>query len=325
VWRHRERWKSLGPADLISIREAREKTFALRKAVHDGRDPFQMLASRPAAATGKSFADALHAYLKIKMTRWATSNREREHRDHMRTFALIPEFTALPIKAIDPAAKADALAKLGKSGRRKATSWIKAIIAFAETGEMVERGRVDDVEHHSAMPVAQVPAFYAGIAKLDSDDARALRFTILTGARTDEIIGAKHKAPATWKEIVGDVWDIPGERMKGGKRHRVPLTQAMVAILGKRRADDVPLFKVSNSRRMLDCLKANGGENYTVHGFRTSVSAFIVPTWGADLADMYISHLTSNKVRRAYQRDDLLERRREIAVAWSDYVTSRLG
>jgi integrase len=179
------------------------------------------------------------------------------------------------------------------------------------------------------MPYAQVPAFYAKLAALDTVESRALRFVILSGARTDEIIGAKHKAPATWGEISEvdglPTWIIDGSRMKGKKEHRVPLSPVMVALLGKRRADDIPLFEVSGGADvLLNTLRANDGNGFTVHGFRNTISEWIVETteYDAELADMCIAHETKSKVRKAYQRGDLLERRRPILQRWSDFVTA---
>src|ERR1700694_3264697 len=115
VWRHKETWRSTAPASVYKIDEAREAARGLRKAVKEGRDPFQMLTPAQTRPAGESFSDALSKYLDKKETQWSPSNRERERRDHERTFARIPEFTALPVSAIDQAAKNDALEKLGKS------------------------------------------------------------------------------------------------------------------------------------------------------------------------------------------------------------------
>jgi integrase len=172
--------------------------------------------------------------------------------------------------------------------------------------------------------VSAAPGFYAGIAKLSTVDViRALQWTILTGARTDEVIGAKHKPSATWGEITDvdgqPTWVIPKTRMKGRKMHRVPLTQQAVALA--RRA---PRFKVSSANAML---KANGGNGFTVHGFRTSFQEYVAAetNFPDDLADRCIAHERRSKVRKAYQRNDLLPKRREIMVAWSDFATSLTG
>jgi integrase len=333
VWRHKERWRSIGPASVYKIDEAREAARGLRKAVKEGRDPFQMLTAGRTRPVGESFAEWLVKYLDKKQAQWSPSNRERERRDHERTFGQIPEFAALPMSAIDQSAKIDALEKLGKSARRKAKSWIEAVIRYAKNGVIIQRGPGDDdVEHHEVMPYRDVPTFYKGISTLDSDDARALRFTILTGARTDEVIGAKRggkwqKLPATWAEIADvdglPTWIIPKTRMKGRKMHRVPLTPEAVALLGERGADDVPLFEVSSANAMLNRLKTNGGNGYTVHGFRTSFTEYVAAEtdFADDLADRCIAHERRGKVRRAYQRDDLLPKRRLIMEAWSSYCS----
>src|SRR5712672_36429 len=58
VWRHKEQWKSVGPANVYTIVEAREIAQKLRKEVHEERDPFQLL-KRAAKPKGKTFAKAM--------------------------------------------------------------------------------------------------------------------------------------------------------------------------------------------------------------------------------------------------------------------------
>ncbi len=333
VWRHKERWKSLGPADLYSITEVRDRVRDLNRAVHEGKDPWQMFASPTGKAAGKTFAEAMAEYLKAKSPHWAASNRARELRRYAFLFGQLPDFVALHLPAIDQAAKNKALATWDgqPKARRDVGYYIEAIIRYAETGKLRLPSAADDQGHHEAMAWRDVPGFYARIAGIDSDDARALRWTILTGARTDEVIGAEYKgqitkAPATWGEI-RDVdgkptWVIRAERMKGKKVHRVPLSPQMLALLGERGADDVALFKVSGQNAMLNTLKANGGNGFTVHGFRSSFSDWVIDTtnYGEDLADMCIAHFKRSKVRAAYQRSDQLEKRRAVMQEWSDFV-----
>jgi hypothetical protein len=82
------------------------------------------------------------------------------------------------------------------------------------------------------------------------------------------------------------------------------------------------LFKVSSADALRDALKANGGNGFTVHGFRTSMQEWILATtaYGSDLADMCIHVDKRDSVRKAYQRGDQLEQRRPILKEWSDYV-----
>jgi integrase len=342
MYRHKNGWRSLGSANGYSIREAREMAHKLWQVACRKEDPFALLATlrAPKVAAepkGKLFSTAMTEYLAAKSPHWAASNRARELRRYEFLFGKVPDFVALPIKAIDQAAKNAALATWnGQSkARRDVGFYIEAIIRYAETGKLRIAKVSDDQEHHEAMPCRDVPSFYARISKLNSnvDDARALRFTILTGARTDEVIGAEYKgqitkAPATWREIAEvdglPTWVVPGNRMKGKRTHHVPLTLQMLALLGERGADDASLFKVSGSNAMLSILKANGGNGFTVHGFRSSFSDWVIDetSYGADLADMCIAHLTRGKVRAAYQRSPQLNKRREIMQEWSDFVTT---
>ncbi len=344
VWRHkpkgedREKWRCIGPASVYKIEEAREIARNLRKAAHEGRDPFQMLRADSARPAGKSFATAMTEYLKSKSPHWAASNRARGLRRYEFLFGQIPDFTALPIKAIDQAAKNKALATWdGKTkARRDVGFYIEAIIRYAETGKLRLPNASDDVEHFESMPYRDVPGFYARLAALGTVDAGALQFTILAGARTDEVIGAEYggeitKAPATWREITEvdgkPTWVIPGGldgRMKAKKTHRVPLTAVALALLGERRADDVPLFGVSGANAMRDTLQSNGGEDYTVHGMRSSFEDWAAETtnFPRDLVKLCTAHDKRTKTDKAYQRSDLLEKRREIMQAWSDFCAT---
>jgi integrase len=337
MYRYKNRWGSLGSANGWSIRQAREKAEKLWQAARRGEDPFALLATLRAPkaiseSKGKLFSTAMTEYLAAKSPHWAASNRARETRRYEYLFGQIPDFVALRLPAIDQAAKNAALATWNEQpkARRDVGFYIEAIIKYAETGKLrIVGGGMPEQEHHEAMPWRDVPAFFDRISKLNSggDDARALRFAILTGARTDEVIGAEFKgkitkSPATWREIADvdglPTWIIPPERM-----HHVPLTRQMLALLGERGADNAALFKVSGSNAMLNVLKTNGGNGFTVHGMRSSFSDWVIDqtSYGADLADTCIAHLTLGKVRAAYQRSPQLDKRRSILQEWSDFVT----
>lgn len=349
--------KSLGPFDLVSADEARELHFAMRKERKAGRDPFGIMEQAAQDAEkpkGKTFAKAMAEYIAAKSPSWSPSNRARETRRHEYLFGQIPDFVALRLPDIDQDAKNKALATWNgqPKARRDVGFYIEAIIRFAETGKLrIRGGGLPEAKHLEAMPWREVPAFYDRISKLNSggDAIRALRFLILTGARTDEVIGRKErgvwkKARPTWREIKevdgvptwNIVWfededdDEKFRGMKGKKDHSVPLSPAAIALLGERQADDVPLFKVPTNG-MLNALKANGGNGYTVHGFRSSFSdwATVSAGYNADIVDACIAHpdehLTPSKrkVRKAYQRDELLAKRREIMTGWSDFVAGQ--
>ena len=176
-----------------------------------------------------------------------------------------------------------------------------------------------------AMPYAQIPTFIHELRGIDSVSARALEFTILTAARSNETLGAQ------WSEIDLDaaLWSIPAQRMKNGHPHVVPLTERALGILrdlneirisdyvfpGKR-----PKRPLSNMSMTMLMRRMGHGE-YVPHGFRASFR-----TWCGDktnvpreVAEAALSHRVGSAVELAYSRGDALEKRRKLMPLWSDY------
>jgi integrase len=189
------------------------------------------------------------------------------------------------------------------------------------------KGKVRKVEHHAALPFAEIPQFMAELRDRDSTSARALEFTILTAARTGETIGA------TWDEIdiKARTWTVPAGRMKAGKKHVAPLTDRAVEILsdlsrkgnyvfpGARKGE--PLSNMA----MLELVRGMR-PGTTVHGLR---SAF--RDWAAErtnypnhVVEMALAHAVGDKVEKAYRRGDLFEKRRRLMAEWDRYCARPL-
>lgn len=185
--------------------------------------------------------------------------------------------------------------------------------------------------HHAAMPYADVPAFVKRLRASEAMSAKAMDFLILTAARSGEVLGA------TWPEIdlKEKLWTVPGDRMKAGVLHRVPLTDAALAIL-------TPLFeaRVSNyvfpgeSKRTVEMplsvmamtmqMRRMEVGHYTPHGFR---SAF--RDWAGDqtsfpreVAEAALAHKVGDPVENAYRRSDALEKRRKLMSAWANFLNA---
>jgi integrase len=81
--------------------------------------------------------------------------------------------------------------------------------------------------HYAAMPYTELPAFMGALCSRDATAARALEFAILTAARSGEVLGAR------WGEfdLEGAIWTVPAGRMKGGRKHRVPLSRRALEIV----------------------------------------------------------------------------------------------
>jgi integrase len=189
-----------------------------------------------------------------------------------------------------------------------------------------KRSKVQRVEHHAALPYVELGAFMGQLRPQEGVAARALEFAILTAARTGEVIGAR------WKEfdLAARLWTVPAERMKAGKEHRVPLSDAAVAILEELaaiRQDDF-VFPGSRAGRpisnMTMTLRRMGRGELTVHGFRSSFRDWAAERTGfpADVAEMALAHTVADAVERAYRRGDIFQKRRQLMDAWARFCST---
>jgi integrase len=182
--------------------------------------------------------------------------------------------------------------------------------------------------HHAAMCYADVPAFIADLQSRQAAAALALEFTILTAARSCEVLGAR------WGEFDLDraIWTVPSTRMKAGLEHRVPLSKRalniVMAMQESRNGDFVfpserlgSALSVTALQNVLRRMKINGA---TVHGFR---SAF--RDWSAEctnftneVCEAALAHVIENKAEAAYRRTDLFDKRRKLMEAWASYCAA---
>jgi integrase len=181
--------------------------------------------------------------------------------------------------------------------------------------------------HHAAMPYADLPAFWTRLAEIDTVASRALMFTILTCARTSEVLHA------TWDDEISfadAVWRVPASRMKMQKPHDVPLSEQALRLLGDQmggRGKNVFVFpgrpRAPLSTMAMAMLLRRLKVDATVHGFRSSARSWMADQGIAfELAEACLAHTTSGNVA-AYQRSSLLEPRRPLMQSWSDFVTGK--
>jgi integrase len=192
------------------------------------------------------------------------------------------------------------------------------------------KSQVAPVEHHPAMPYAELPAFMAKLRAKDGSSARALEFTILTACRTGDTIGA------TRNELNkrDSLWTIPKERVKGKKGarkkdHVIPLSKAALAALDAAPEEGDYLFPggkegagLSNAA-MSELLKGMGykPDYATVHGFRSTFKDWCsdMTSFPNEMSEVALSHTVSDKVEAAYRRGNMVERRRQMMEAWAKF------
>ena len=182
--------------------------------------------------------------------------------------------------------------------------------------------------HHKAMPFDDVPSFAAALRSMDGGAPRALEFALLTAARSGEVLGAR------WQEIDLEkkLWTVPASRMKGGREHRVPLSDRATEIvreMAKRRLSDFvfPGAKPGKplSAMALEMVMRRVKAEFTVHGFRSAFRDWAGErtAFAREVAEAALSHLIGDSVERAYRRGDALEKRRNLMDAWASFLEGR--
>lgn len=333
--RKRAREMGLGSAALVSLQEARAAAIAQRRLLAQGLDPLEE--RKAAAAVGSTFVECAEALIKSLEPGWRNDAQAEQWRQSLRDYGPRAD---MPIKDVDTAAVMACLQPIWATKTETASrvrGRIERVLDWARVHGLRSgdnparwRGHLDKLlpkptkvtkpRHHEAMPYAEVPVFMARLAERDGAARRALRFTILTAARTGEVTGAD------WSEFdMGDaVWTIPADRMKGGREHRVPLSTAAMAIL-RTLPRDRPPFALSENA-MLYLLQREPPKGYglpfTVHGFRSSFRDWAAETteFPNELVEMALAHAIRNKAEAAYRRGNLLERRRRLMEAWAEFL-----
>ena len=188
---------------------------------------------------------------------------------------------------------------------------------------------IQKVEHHKAVPYKEVPKVMADLRKADGIGAKALRFTILTVSRTGETLGAK---PDEF-DLRAKVWTIPAERMKAGREHRVPLSDAAIAIVtdliepGQTYVFHNDYGRQLSNATMMKALRAVRGDEPTVHGFRSSFRDWAAEQTDAprEVVEACLAHAVGDAAELAYKRSDFLDKRRKVMQGWQDWVPREPG
>lgn len=345
------RQMGLGPVHTITLAEAREKARDCRRRLLDGIDPIEARRSerqraRTAEARGITFRECADKLIAAHEAGWRSEVHRKQWKATLETYAhpIVGDLavsaidTALVVKIVEPiwTAKPETASRV--RGRVESVlDWATAR-GFRQ-GEnparwrghldklLPARGKVARVKHHPALPYDELPVFMAELRGRESVSARALEFAILTAARTSEAIGAE----AGEVDLQSKVWTIPGARMKGGREHRVPLSDRAVAILDglPREAGSPFLFmgaragKPLSNMALLELMRGMR-PGFVPHGFRSTFSDWAAETtaYPAELRGMALAHAIDSKVEAAYRRGDLFDKRRRLMDDWAKFCAS---
>lgn len=324
----------LGTVDLVSLAEAREKARAMKKALLDGRDPLAL--SRPPEGMTRLFRTTAEDFIKVKFT----PANQAVALTRLRTFAF-PTLGKLQLQSIDADTIAatlrpiwmtkpetarrvrDLITRTLRYGRPDG-ALLESTLARAITDRLATQPRRGNF---APLPYREVPALMARLADKGGMGALALRFAILTAARSGEVRGAERDE----FDLDAAVWTIPAGRMKARRAHRVPLSPVAVALLrpllevriaGTRlafpSATGKPLSDMTLTKALRDL-----GESATAHGFRSSFRDWAAEqsSFPGEIAEAALAPAVPDAVVAAYRRTDFFDKRCELMAAWSAFAT----
>jgi integrase len=337
----------LGSCITVDLKTARERARRYRELLLDGIDPIahrdaERSARIAANAKTMTFEEAAMRYIAAHRARWRNQQHAAEWPTSLRRY-IFPTLGKIDVREIDTALVVRALEQV----------WGQA----PETGSRL-RGRVESIldwcgvqglrpadvpnparwsghiehvlpkakrqiEHHPALPWREVPEFMVRLRQVGGTAALAFEFLVLTAARAGEVRGM------VWSEVDPDnaVWVIPGQRMKSGREHRVPLSPRCVSILREMEAIRTGDFVFPGRDGKLgesafhQLLKNLGRTDITTHGFRSSFRDWAAErtAFPREVAELALAHAVGDAVERSYQRSDLFERRRQLMDAWAGF------
>lgn len=325
----------LGSYPVVTLAEARKKALANRRVVAQGGDP--------RGGGIPTFEDASERVINVFRASWRPGGgSEKQWRSSMRRYA----FPRVGRKRVDRINTADVMGVLladdlwnqKRETARRVRQRIGQVMKWAVAQGYREDNPAGDAigaalpknggrrKHFKALPHAEVAG---ALAKVRSSRAwtgtkLAIHFMVYTASRPGET------RLATWDEIDLETatWTIPGQRMKGGREHRVPLSpqalQVLTEALDIRDATGL-IFPSVTGRAMVNVtmtkLLRELGIAAVSHGFRSSFRVWCGDTGVArEVAEAALAHVVRDQVERAYARGSMIARRRRVMKRWADYI-----
>lgn len=345
----RLRSMGIGSTKDFSLADARERATKSRQLVADKIDPIEERNERASALAESqsreiTFEKCARTYHEREAPMWKNPKHAQQWINTLDTYA----FPAFGNKRVGQVRKSDILKALEPIWRKKPETArrvkqrIQTVLTWAAAKDYypgydhgmwaqiaTDLGKAGDkAKHHAACPYRLVGEVIQKVKDSDSADIvkLAFEFAVLNASRSGEV------RFMPWSEIAtDDIWTIPGERMKAGKEHRVPLSTRSRAILNEAKkitGHHVLVFchpetgKPFSDAVFTSLLRKGVKQPYTMHGFRSSFR-----DWGSEatahpreLLEVSLAHLAKGSTEAAYWRSDVIEKRSFILSDWATFL-----
>lgn len=346
----------------MSIAEAREFAHEAKKLKAKGIDPkLARDAEKEAIAQGDAvptFETAARTYIDQKKAGWRNAKHAAQWTSTLETY-VFPSIGKRKVDSLTPddfrkvlapiwLTKAETASRI-KQRSAKIMQWcwaqqyVQNNVVSVVTELLPDAKDARRPEHHPAMRWQNVPEFVNSVVRKNrmGSSRPLLEWIILTSARSGE------SRNLTWGQIdlKNTIWNIPADNTKMHRLHNVPLSSRCIEILEEQMAyfklmygrdpeptDLVfpsPRGKVYSDMTLSKFMKDHKASSdtdgrYAVpHGFRTSFRGWAtINEYPEHLIELCLAHVEGNKSIRAYKREQLIELRRPIMQAYTDFISA---
>lgn len=345
----------LGAYPGVGVALAREKAQQTRDEIAKGIDPvLQRAAARHAIVERQIEAKALdwtfkrcaEAYIKAKAPGWRNAKHGDQWRNTLATY-VYPAIGDLLVRdvriehvinIVEPhwTTKNETINRV-RNRIELVLDW--ASVRKLRSGDnparwkgnldklLADRSIVAPIVGHKALPADELYGFMQRLREVSGMSARCLEFVVLTACRSGEA------RLAIWPEfdLATKTWAIPGERMKSGRPHSVPLSDEAVALLKNLpRMEGIELvFPGARKGKPLSDMSLTAvmrrmGADAVPHGFRASFSSWCASStaYPSEVREMALAHAIADGTVASYQRSDLFEKRRNLMGDWARFLTT---
>lgn len=313
-----------------------------------------------AATKNKTFAECAAAYLKAHATDYSNEKHRKQWSSTLETYAypIIGKLLVADVgmrhildvvkqSTMDRKKRVGPLWEVKTETAKRLLDRIRAVLDYATVNEyrsgmnpatwkgyldtqLAAPGGLKKVRHQPALPYSHIGAFMVHLRKNTSVSARAIEFLILTGVRSGSVRLAK------WSEIdlSQSLWVIPAAHTKRRVEHRVPLQPQAIKLLQAlpRIAGTDIVFPNTRGKSLSDMalsqlmrgMRERGGltSEAVPHGFRSTFRDWAAEqtNYPDEIRKAASGHAVGDAVKTAYQRTDLLEKRRRLMNDWADFI-----
>ena len=340
---------ALGVYPEISLKEAREKRREARKLTDQGIDPSR----HKQEVRRKASINALNTF-KVVALEWHDNQKGRWSENHANNVLhrletdIFPCIGSDPITDLEAPDLLDVLRRIEKRGALDIAGRTRQICGQVfrygiQTGRCKRDPSHDlkgalktrKTEHFAAIDTKEIPELLDAIdrndARLYAQTRRALKLSMLVFLRPGEL------RKGVWDEIVFEekIWLIPGDKMKMGRDHIIPLPSQALEILTEQREETKhlntdwifpsivkPKNPISDGTVNVALKKLGFKGRMNAHGFRALARTAIREklNYDPDVIECQLAHKAAGPLGEAYNRAQFIDRRTKMMQDWADYL-----